>query len=128
LEQTTMPETTGIRNPKQSDQWLVWPWPEGAGIANLVSHFIRAWPGPADDTVHQTAFYVGLMTALDTSIAARLHAAVDQRWLAEFRTAVSACAATYEAKLVAETPSCNSKVRPRSVATHGPHIPSRRQN
>jgi hypothetical protein len=92
------PRTGGIRSVTKSGRWVVPPWPDGAGVHTIVSHFLRFDPGlcyPPSDA-DQQAYYVGYLRALDAAVTDDLTCDLGWRWYRDLRWCVARCVACHQ--------------------------------
>lgn len=94
---TTTNHTTGIRDPRKPDIWLVRPWPIDAGFCQVVRHFLTSfWPLFGDSNpVRQLAYYEGYQAALLAASTDDLRGPGAWEWRDELLSCVARCMTTY---------------------------------
>lgn len=97
---------TGVRHPHHAGHWLVPPWRPDADVCEVLAHFMRfePWHVTEATTANLTAYYVGLVRALDGAATVEARYVTDGQWLDAVRTAARRCAATCRGQDVAGRP------------------------
>jgi hypothetical protein len=87
----------GKTRPRRSS-WLVRPWPVGAGVHDVVRHFLNAevWHLRSDSSAaRRSAYYQGYAAAPQTAPTHELTCSVSWKWYRELQDQVGRCVAIY---------------------------------
>lgn len=89
--------TTGVHSISRPGRWVVPPWPNNAGVHEIVRQFVRFNPlYRCVEEADEKAYYLGYQQALDTASTHDLTCDLAWRWYGELRHCVARCAAYYD--------------------------------
>lgn len=88
--------TTGILNADKPGWWIVPPWPVGASLHEMVSHFLRFTPRNDASVTEKLAYYQGYLTALRTAPTHELKYHFDWCWYEDLYAYIGRCVTRYQ--------------------------------